>query len=151
MEEKPTPLLVPSEIGSIRLRLSDDILHVYSDGKMDLETTKRLMAVYQTILDRYGYLLLRMELSQSTGMDLDARKYAVEWGKHHLDVHATAATGASLIVRMFVGLMHRATQIVGNNNTSALHFVSSEEEAVAWLSQQRPRLIAASAQRRSSV
>lgn len=151
MDQKLSPLLIPSEIGSMRLRLSDDILHVHSDGKMDLETTKQITAVYQTIIARFGYLLLRLDLSQSTGIDLEARKYAVEWGKHHLDVQATAATGAALIVRMFIGLMHRATQIVGKNTGTELHFCSSEEEAVEWLSQQRPRLLAAAAKRRPTV
>ncbi|HNN49433.1 MAG TPA: hypothetical protein PKO07_00280 [Pseudomonadota bacterium] len=148
-QQRPLPL-IPPEIGSMRLRLHDDILHVHSDGHLDLAKSKQITSVYQSVLDHFGYLLLRLDLTHSTGIDLDARRHAVEWGKGCIDVHATAATGAPLAIRMFVGLMFRATQILAGNSTSAMHFASGEDDAVKWLSLQRPRLITASVKRRPS-
>lgn len=147
MEPERPPLLIPSEIGSIRLRLSEDILHVHSDGYLDVATTKQLIVVYQSVIDHFGYFLMRMDMSKSTGIDLEARRCAVDWGKDWLDVHATAATGASLIVRMFVGLMFRASQLLAKNTTSTMYFASDEASAISWLMEQRPRLQAAAAAR----
>lgn len=150
MDQKLSPLLVPSAIGSNRLRLSDDILHVHAGGKMDLNAMKQLTTVYEKVIARFGYLLLCLDLSQSTGIDPDARRHGAEWGKSVIDVQATAATGAMLVVRLFVGLMFRATQILGKNATTEMHFADSEAEAVQWLSRQRPRLLAAATQRRQN-
>ena len=129
----------------MRLRLDGDILHVHSDGYLDVAGTKQITAVYQSVIEHFGYLLLRLDLSKSTGVSLDARRFGAEWAKSRLEVHATAATGASLIVRMFVGLMFRTSQLLANNPTTEMHFAIDEEDAIKWLSAQRPRVLAAAA------
>ena len=49
-----SPRLVRCDCG-----FADDILHVHSDGHLDLAKSKQITEVYQSVLDHFGYLLLR--------------------------------------------------------------------------------------------
>lgn len=138
MPEASAALAVPPQIASHRLRLQGDILRIDVVGNIDAVTIPQILAVYQSCIDRFGYLLLVMDVHQSTGMDVAARRTAVEWGKSYAAVQSVAVVGAPLPLRIFLGLMNRATHLLSQGHAPHLTFCDSEAAARAWLETQRP-------------
>lgn len=128
---------IPSQVAEHRLRLQDDVLHVEVVGDLDLDMMKQLILVYEACVAHFGYLLLLMDVRQSTGFAADARKYAVERAKDFASVQATAVYGAPVIVRGLMILLSRATFLLSKGRAAELCFVSSQDEGRLWLDQHR--------------
>jgi hypothetical protein len=140
MPEPAAAPAVPERIGDHRLQLTDDILRIEVAGNLDVPRIDSILAVYQSCIDHFGYLLLVMDVHKSTGMDMAARRKAVQWGKDHVAVQRTAVVGAPFALRIFLGLMNRATQLLSQAPSSELTFCETEEQARAWLATQRPQV-----------
>jgi len=138
MPDGSSALAVPLQIASHRLRLEGDILRIDVVGNIDAVTIPQILAVYQSCIDRFGYLLLVMDVQQSTGIDLAARRSAVEWGKSYAAVQSVAVVGAPLPLRIFLGLMNRATHLLSKEHAPQMSFHQTDAEAQTWLDAQRP-------------
>lgn len=142
-------LQVPERIFDHKLRLEGDILVAEFIGGLDLTMMKQLVPVYHACISHLGYMLLLMEVSRSTGVDADARRYVVEWAKDHASVQSTAVCGAPAIVRGFLTLLNRATSLLAKGTAPELTFVASISEGRSWLGEQRPKMQQAAELRRT--
>lgn len=135
----PTPP-IPSRVAEHRLSLEGDILHIEVVGNLDLEMMKQLVPVYQACITHFGYLLILMDVGQSSGFDADARRYSVAWTKDFASVQAAAVYGAPAIVRGLMTLLNRAIFLLSKGTATDLTFVSSQAEGRAWLDSRRDKL-----------
>lgn len=131
---------IPNRIAEHGLRLEGDILHIEIVGNLDLKLMKQLVPVYRECIAHFGYLMLLMGVSQSTGFEPAARRYSVEWAKDFASVQASAVYGAPAIVRGFMTIVNRAIFLLSKGTATELSFVSSAAEGRAWLNSRRDKL-----------
>lgn len=147
MSKIAAALQIPDSVAKHRVSLHGDILHIEFIGALDLGMMKQLVPIYQACIAHFGYLLLMMDVSRSSGFDADARRYSVNWAKDYASVQSAAVYGAPVFVRSFLILLNRATFLLSKGTAAELNFVSSFAEGQTWLDGQRSKLQQAAAER----
>jgi hypothetical protein len=126
-------------IGSHRLTRDGAVATLFARGELTLENTVELLANYQALLDQRGYLLIIIDVAESTGIAMAARKACAEWGKTNGHQCRTAVVGAPFIVRTAIELINRAANLLARRTKEIpLGFFATHEEARQWLAAQVP-------------
>jgi hypothetical protein len=138
------------QIGTHILQYDGRILSATFRGDLPLAQNLEILAQYQALVEHHGYVLILMHVAESTGIDMNARKAAAEWGKTYHERCRSAVVGAPFVIRIVLELMNRATNLL-SGQIGALKFVATEEEARGWLLAQIPKLENIASTRKSAT
>ncbi len=127
------------QIGTHILQYDGLILTVTSRGDMRLAQQLEVLSQYQALVEHHGYVLILVHVGEATGMDMNSRKAAAEWGKTYQVRCRSAIVGAPFVVRVALELMNRGATLL-SGQMSPLKFFATEEEARQWLLAQIPTL-----------
>lgn len=127
-------------LGRHRLRVEEDILYVICHGGFDLEEMKRITVECYRLGDKYGYVLCLMDVTNAGWSSPEARRYQANTLRERLYPHLTALIGINAVLRVAVGLVDRAVELV-TGKTLDNAFVDSEAEGIAALAKARQRFI----------
>jgi hypothetical protein len=122
-------------IGPHRLVVEQDVLTAYANGPFRLEETKRLLALSEETLSRFGSVYIVTIIGPGYALPPESRKYVAEWSRNHFATGNLIA-GAPLAMRTLVTLLSRASQLLGAKN-AAVTFVNDEAAALAWIAEHK--------------
>jgi len=119
------------------MRLEGDILRCKYVGMITALDVQTFMHSFDKMLaPRQTYYVIA-DVAEVTGMEAEARKIATEWFARY-DLGGTVNFGAGALTRAIGALIVSLLRLLHNNDMST-HFVKTEEEARAWIQQQRRR------------
>lgn len=126
--------------GQHRLRVSGDVLFVVCVGGFNLDEMKRLTKESYALGEKYGYVLCLIDVFKAGWSTPEARKYQATSLRERLYPHLTAVIGINAVLRVSVGLVDRAIELVSGKTLTNV-FVDDEESALAVLAKARQRFI----------
>lgn len=127
-------------LGQHRLRVGDDILYVVCNGGFNLEEMKRIMVESYALGEKYGYVLCLFDVTNAGWSTPEARRYQATNLRERLYPHLTALVGINAVLRVAVGLVDRAVEIVTGKTLTNV-FTDDEAAALAALSKARQSFI----------
>lgn len=127
-------------IGPHLVEIDGDLVVCRNHGDFTLEHMKEVCALFAELLTQHGRLFSISDATKGADFKADARRYAAEWSKDH-QVTGTVVFGTSTIARVTLTLMIRATAVL-TRKPRPLAFVETEEQARAWVKEQRDKLLA---------
>ena len=139
-ERGPDASQVWESLGQHRLRVGDDILYVVCNGGFNLEEIKRITAESYALGEKYGYVLCLIDVTNAGWSTPEARKYQATSLRERLYPHLTALVGINAMLRVAVGLVDRAIEIVSGKTLTNV-FADDEAAALAALVKARQRFI----------
>lgn len=121
------------------------MFHVRLVGVFALEDARELYARSSAFAVRNGYSLMLTDLTRSTGISPEARRFVTDQvrGEDRSTVRnltANANFGASLPVRAVTTLYYSAMKIVSKTEMPMI-IVKTEAEARAWLEKRRAAIL----------
>lgn len=124
------------------LRLDEDVLSCKYSGMISLPDVQESMRMLEDMLlpGRTYYIIA--DVAEVTGMEAEARKLSTEWFARH-EIGGAVNFGASAMTRAIGALIQSTLRLLYRNHMPA-HFVKTEEEARAWIQEQRRCRAAAS-------
>jgi len=120
------------QIGPHDVRREGPLVHVTMHGNLTLVEMTAFVDVYQALIAEQGCALILMDVSGSTGMDMDARKMATTWTAAHATRIRTAVFGANSLVRTMMNMFNRAARVLAKS-VPELVFFANEAAARGWL------------------
>jgi hypothetical protein len=110
-------------------------------GSVRIDDVRELFASITSFAERKsGYFLLVL-VNGYDGIDSDARKLIVELPKRSdgspIKTLGTATVGASFHVRVTGTMVSKAAALLSGGVAPQVHFAETEEEALAWIAEQR--------------
>lgn len=127
-------------LGAHRLRVDEDILYIVCSGGFNLDEMKRITTESYALGEKYGYVLCLIDVKNAGWSTPEARKYQATSLRERLYPHLTAIVGINAVLRVAVGLVDRAVEIVSGKTLSNL-FADDEATALAALRKARQRFI----------
>lgn len=119
------------------MHLAGDILFCKYIGTISVPDVQESMRLLDgKLLPGHTYYIIA-DVAEVTGMDAEARKISTEWFAQH-DIGATVNFGAGAVTRAIGALILSLLRLLHRNQMSS-HFVKTEEEARAWIEEQRRR------------
>lgn len=136
---QPFPEGATRRIDEHVLRREGEVLHVTVQGNLTGTNMTAFVAVYQQLLDEQGFLLILMDVRDSTGMDMAGRKVVTAWAGKHSTTLCSAIVGANVVIESTMNIFNRAVRVL-SGKAPGLMFFSEEVAARTWLLAQIPRL-----------
>lgn len=113
-----------------------DTVRLVTVGMYDMKLLEESNALVRELKQRYPTLYLISDSRQGTGMTPDVRK-ALGENPDLMPYAASAMFGSSFAMRTMINMMMRAQQLLGVKGAIPFTMVATEEEAKAWVAQQR--------------
>ncbi len=129
-------------LGTHLLRQEGDLVWVVLRGVFSVDDAAALFAIVEKVQAQHGRFFLLGDLSATEVMPADTRRWIAQWSRVHGQPTGAAFYGASLLVRTFAMMLHRATNLI-SRGSAPLYFSRTEQEALDWLTPQRQKLTAA--------
>lgn len=127
-------------LGRHRICVEGDVLYMVCHGGFDLEEMKRITVESYALGEKYGYVLCLIDVTDAGWSTPEARKYQASSLMERLYPHLTAIVGINAVLRVAVGLVDRAVELVSGKSLSNV-FVDDEAAAHAALAKARQRFI----------
>ena len=124
-------------IGPHEFHTTGDITVLRAHGEFSLQDAEEYVRLRNQILQRQRYVLLLIDLTHTTGMPPEARRY-IAASKIESDAqnHAIAVFGARPLTRALLQLLFSAVSLIGRRPVFA-SLVSDEASALRYLTEQR--------------
>ena len=129
-------------VGPHAYRLLEDIFHWEPNGEVVLEHARRVCELFQHQIDRFGYLLWRIDARGSIPLGLEARRLYALWFVEHKPHAAVAAFNAGRLPAAMATLTQQAVRLMSGHSFGH-HTFDGEDDATAYLHQQRVQFLAA--------
>jgi hypothetical protein len=129
-------------VGPHAYRLLDDIFHWEPHGEVLPAHARRVCEIFHHQIDRYGYLLWRIDGRGSIPLGLEARRLYALWFVEHKPHAAVAAFGADRLPATLATLTRQAVRLMSGHSFGHQSF-DSEDAATAYLHQQRAQFLTA--------
>jgi hypothetical protein len=113
-----------------------DTVRLVTVGMYDMKLLEESNALVRELQQRYPTLYLISDSRQGTGMTADVRKTLGE-NPDLLPYAGSVMFGSSFAMRTMVNMMTRAQELLGRKRNIAFAMVATEEEAKAWVAEQR--------------
>lgn len=123
------------------IRLDGDTLHCKYVGVIRLADTQESMRILDKQLVPGQTYYIITDVSEVTGVEAAARKLSTDWYARH-DIGGAVNFGVGLATRAIGALILSLLRLVYKSSMPT-HFVGTEEEACAWIQEQRRRRAAA--------
>ncbi len=120
------------DLDTHHVRREVPLLHITVRGNLTLANMTALVELYQALVEEQGFLLLLMDVHDSTGMDMAARKIVTGWSAAHAKRVWSGVVGANAFVRATMNMFNRAAKAMGKSEPG-LMFFADEAAARAWL------------------
>lgn len=128
------------QIGKHTLELRGDVQLLQIHGDISEKDVREMIPIGEALTARYGYYLSISDARKAGNLSPEARRCNAEWVRDHPDsVGLSVVHGAGLAVRVVVSLAMRATALL-SKRPYRVAFADSEEEALALVDAERPRL-----------
>lgn len=114
------------------VRREGPLLHIIVQGNLTLANITAMVDVYQALVEEQGFLLNLMDVHQSVGIDMAARRMATEWSARNAKRVWSGIVGAKPIVRTTMNMFNRAAKVLGKSEPG-LNFFADEAAARVWL------------------
>lgn len=110
-----TPEKSPPEfLGKHRLHVEGDTVFFIAKGSLTLEDMRMLLVKFARIKQQHGCLFVLYDAREATGIDKDAREYAVKQPSHAQEADLQVAFGISFAVRVLLLMIIRAQKVLQN-------------------------------------
>lgn len=129
-------------VGPHAYRLLDDIFHWEPHGEVLPAHAGKVCEIFQYQIDRFGYVLWRIDARGSIPLGLEARRLYALWFVEHKPHAAVAAFNAGRLPAAMATLTQQAVRLMSGHSFGH-HTFDSEDEATAYLHQQRAQFLAA--------
>jgi hypothetical protein len=133
------------QIGPHRIEIEGDLVVCRNQGLFTLEHMQQICVLFSELLEKNGRLFTITDASRGGDFDAAARRYAAEWSRDH-QLAGTVVFGTSRIARVTISLMIRAIALL-TRRPRPLVFVENEQQARAWVAEQREKLLASAPQK----
>jgi hypothetical protein len=122
------------EFDQHRVRREGPLVHVIFRGNLTESNTRGLLDVYQAAVDEHGLVLILMDVRESSGMDMAARKLATSWSSGRAKQIWAGVFGANAILRTTINMFNRAARVLSRDKSEpGLMFFVDEPAARVWL------------------
>lgn len=129
--------MIPEAIGRHRIAVRGDLIDMCFHGPIVTTDLYGLREVMVLLIQDCGRCFLIADLTDSHGIESDARKYMAEWSKQRTDrVAGTAVFGVNFAMRAIIQLTLNAIKFLGQQQVD-LVFVRDAAEARRWIDAQR--------------
>ena len=128
-------------IGGHRMVVEGDVAVVTINGSADEEDVRRMLKVYDGIVQRHGRYACLVFSAAMENVPPKSRRMLAEWPYAHT-CYGIAIIGASFTVRTVIGLFVRAQYILGLSKAPT-EFFKTEAEARAFLRKCRQQALVA--------
>lgn len=123
------------QIGAHSIVSDNDILVAHVTGPMMLDQMKEFLAVCAQTLAQHGSVYLISIMGPGYTLPPDSRRYIAEWGRQY-KITGNLVVGAPFAMRVLLGMLSRASKMVGAKNPE-IEFAASEAEARRWIAQHK--------------
>jgi hypothetical protein len=106
------------------------------DGDLDGEQSLQLTSRSRPISGGAPHVFLLIDISKIGKISAEARKHSGRGGKD-LNLRGMAIIGASAPMRIVVGMVGRAVDLLNGNTDNPTRFFESEAAARAWIAERR--------------
>lgn len=113
-----------------------DTVRLVTVGAYDMKLMEESNALVRELKQRYPTLYLISDTRQGTGMTAEVRK-ALGENPDLMPYVGSVMFGSSFAMRTMVNMMIRAQELMGIKGSIAFAMVATEEEAKAWVVEQR--------------
>lgn len=124
------------------MRLEGDILNCKYTGLISVPDVRESMQLLDKMLIPGRTYYIIADVADVTGMEAEARRISTEWFATH-DIGGAVNFGAGAVTRAIAALILSMLRLLHRNHMSS-QFVKTEEEARAWVAEQRRHRSAAS-------
>lgn len=135
----PAPM-IQIQVGSHTVEHEGPLVHIIADGDVTFEQMGQLLPIYDDCLQKYGQVLILMNVTRMGNVGHKTRKRAADWSKPQAHTIYTAVYGASFAIRNVINLVHHAIRIIGKQE-SMLQFFETEDQGRVWLARARKQRV----------
>lgn len=115
-------------IGPHRYRVAEDVFEWAPQGEVLAEHARRVCEILASMIERYGYVLWRVDARGSVALGLEARRFYALWLIEHRPILALAAFGnSSALPATTAKLTKQAVRIKSGHEILTENFASVEE------------------------
>lgn len=131
----------PIKVGTHTVYIEDDTVILVQNGTYHLEDARLTHVSVERILYGLGRVFVMVDQTNAGPTAPDARRFLRDWNKRHKASGAVMFGGSS----MSIAAASFALSVIRFLQADALPvaYMKNEEEARAWIAQQRDRLLAA--------
>jgi hypothetical protein len=122
-------------VGPHAVRIEEDLLFVQAGGDFTMEQVMQLTGLADELIARFGAYYSLVDMDRMGKVPPEVRRWVAEWSRGSR-VEASAFFGGSVATRALMTLLMHAITLV-KKKRKALLFAKTEQEARAWLVQQR--------------
>jgi len=115
-----------------RVRVEGPLVHITARGNLTAVNMAELLDLYQKAVDEHGLVLILLDVHESTGIDMAARKVVIPWAAKNAAFMWSGVYGANMFVRTAMNMYNRAVRVLGKREP-ALKFFVDEAAAREWL------------------
>lgn len=123
-------------VGTHRAWIEGDVMRVTHAGPISLAEMQELHRFLERWYEERGVRYLMMDIRAMPPPEPEVRKWMAQ-PKKSAPVRAVIAVGASPAVRVISTLMRKAMELLGNRSATPFLMMKSEEEAFAWIENDR--------------
>lgn len=123
-------------VGTHRAWIEGDVMRVTHAGPISLAEMQELHRFLERWYEERGVRYLMMDIRAMPPPEPEVRKWMAQ-PKKSAPVRAVIAVGASPAVRVISTLMRKAMELLGNRSETPFLMMKSEEEAFAWIENDR--------------
>jgi hypothetical protein len=124
-------------IGSHHVREEGDVLAVTLVGDESVEEAKEFIAVLERLIERHGCYGMLIGVSKLGTISPEARRLTGQW-PGSAACYGNAVYGGSVTTRTLLTFVLRAIRLF-RKQSLPIAFFKTEDEARAWLAEQRER------------
>lgn len=126
-------------LGKHLIRIEGDTLFMVTRGVVTGDEMVELFGRFDEIKREHGMLFVLFDSRLNTGMEPQARKFALEQTDVGRGADLQVLFGASFGVRVIINMILSALKLLGKKSTS-VYMMGAESEARAFFEQERERV-----------
>ena len=126
--------------GEHKVWRTGDVVWMKCVGYISRADMESMRTVTREVLDECGRCFLLADLSDCSGIEVEARKYMAEWSKDYTDqISGTAVYGFSFAMRVIVTLTINAIRFLGTQQVDVV-FRKDRADALRYCEERRAEL-----------